>query len=68
MVVLEDRDEYTARSVFWVPASARWDIIQKEAKKPVNRALNAHSEIIAFDKIVADATRRNKIFFEKLGI
>jgi type I restriction enzyme M protein len=34
MVVLEDRDEYTAKNIFWVPASARWDIIQKDAKKP----------------------------------
>jgi type I restriction enzyme M protein len=33
-VVLEDRDEYTAGNIFWVPASARWDIIQKDAKKP----------------------------------
>jgi type I restriction enzyme M protein len=33
-VVLEDRDEYTAKNIFWVPASARWDIIQKDAKKP----------------------------------
>ncbi|MEE4312971.1 MAG: class I SAM-dependent DNA methyltransferase [Desulfofustis sp.] len=34
MAVLEDRDEYAAKSIFWVPASARWDIIQTEAKKP----------------------------------
>lgn len=34
MVVLEDRDEYSAKGIFWVPASARWDIIQKDAKKP----------------------------------
>ncbi|MDD3604127.1 MAG: class I SAM-dependent DNA methyltransferase [Kiritimatiellae bacterium] len=34
LAVLEDRDEYTAKSIFWVPTSARWDIIQKDAKKP----------------------------------
>lgn len=32
------------------------------------RALNAHIEIIAFDKIVIDARQRHKAFFEKLGI
>ena len=33
-----------------------------------NRALNAHTEILHFDKIVADAKRRHKAFFKKLGI
>jgi hypothetical protein len=33
-----------------------------------NRALNAHTEILHFDKIVLDAKRRHKAFFEKLGI
>ena len=28
----EDRDEYTARNVFWVPAEARWSKLQAEAK------------------------------------
>ena len=30
--------------------------------------LNTHLEIIAYDKIVADAKMRHRIFFEKLGI
>lgn len=33
-----------------------------------NRLLNAHTEILHFDKIVTDAKRRHKAFFEKLGI
>jgi len=33
-----------------------------------NRALNAHTEILHFDKIVVDVQRRHKAFFEKLGI
>jgi hypothetical protein len=33
-----------------------------------NRTLNAHTEILHFDKIVFDAKRRHKAFFEKLGI
>src|SRR5947209_11260678 len=30
----EDPDEYRARSVFWVPAEARWDQLQAAAKQP----------------------------------
>ncbi len=30
----EDRDEYTARNVFWVPAEARWSELQAEARFP----------------------------------
>ena len=32
--VLEDRDEYTAENVFWVPAEARWERLQANAKNP----------------------------------
>ncbi|MCB0878272.1 MAG: SAM-dependent DNA methyltransferase [Thermoleophilia bacterium] len=31
---LEDRDEYASKSVFWVPAEARWDAVQDAAKLP----------------------------------
>jgi type I restriction enzyme M protein len=30
----EDRDEYEAENVFWVPANARWAQLQKKAKTP----------------------------------
>ncbi len=30
----EDRDEYTARNIFWVPAAARWPQIAASAKSP----------------------------------
>ena len=30
----EDKDEYLAENVFWVPLEARWDQLQKDAKKP----------------------------------
>jgi len=30
----EDRDEYLAENVFWVPKSARWDVFQANAKQP----------------------------------
>src|ERR1700742_842337 len=28
----EDRDEYTADNIFWVPAKARWSYVQGRAK------------------------------------
>jgi len=30
----EDKDEYKALNVFWVPPEARWDYIQDKAKQP----------------------------------
>jgi type I restriction enzyme M protein len=30
----EDKDEYKAKNIFWVPAQARWDKLQKNAKQP----------------------------------
>lgn len=30
----EDRDEYLADNVFWVPAEARWDFLQGKARDP----------------------------------
>jgi type I restriction enzyme M protein len=30
----EDRDEYTAENVFWVPREARWPSLQAKAKQP----------------------------------
>lgn len=32
--ILEDRDEYTAENVFWVPAEARWDGLLAAAAQP----------------------------------
>lgn len=32
--LLEQRDEYTAENVFWVPPEARWDKIQARGKDP----------------------------------
>jgi type I restriction enzyme M protein len=30
----EDRDEYQANSIFWVPKEARWAFLQAKAKQP----------------------------------
>jgi type I restriction enzyme M protein len=32
--VLEDRDMYTMKSIFWVPKTARWNYLQERAKQP----------------------------------
>ena len=32
--VVEDRDEYTAENLFWVPKSARWSALQGQARQP----------------------------------
>ena len=32
--VAEDRDEYAAESIFWVPPKARWSYLQNNAKQP----------------------------------
>jgi len=32
--IAEDRDEYLADNVFWVPPEARWDYLQKNPKRP----------------------------------
>jgi type I restriction enzyme M protein len=32
--VAEERDEYAAENIFWVPRQARWDYLQDRAKQP----------------------------------
>jgi type I restriction enzyme M protein len=32
--LLEDRDEYSAKNIFWVPAEARWAYLKANAKQP----------------------------------
>ena len=32
--ILEDRDEYTAANVYWMPVEARWDRLKESAKQP----------------------------------
>src|SRR5437867_11806418 len=32
--VAEDRDEYTAEHIFWVPPEARWSYLQASARQP----------------------------------
>ena len=46
----EEVDEYTARRVFWVPKNARWDYLEKNAKKPEIGELIDH----AMDEIEKD--------------
>jgi type I restriction enzyme M protein len=47
--VLEDRDEYVAENVFWVPPEARWQTIQAQAKQPgVGKAID--DAMVAIEK------------------
>ncbi len=36
----EDRDEYTAESIFWVPKAARWQHLQDKAKTAHHRQVD----------------------------
>lgn len=40
---LEERDYYTAKNVFWVPAIARWKTLQDSAKLPSGTKINVPS-------------------------
>lgn len=43
----EDRDEYVADNVFWVPREARWSELQAQAKQPtIGKALDQAMEAI----------------------
>jgi len=45
--VLEDRDEYISENVFWVPQSARWKVLQDNAKQPtIGKTIDAAMETI----------------------
>jgi type I restriction enzyme M protein len=45
--VLEDRDEYTAEGVFWIPEDHRWDELRKAAKQPdIGKQVDAAMEAI----------------------
>jgi type I restriction enzyme M protein len=46
----EDRDEYLADNVFWVPAPARWDYLQSNAKQPdIGKLLDDAMDAIEHD-------------------
>ncbi|AFU59832.1 N-6 DNA methylase [Candidatus Nitrososphaera gargensis Ga9.2] len=46
----EDIDEYLARRAFWVPKEARWDYLQKNAKKPeIGKLIDEAMDLIERD-------------------
>jgi type I restriction enzyme M protein len=50
--LLEDRDEYIAENVFWVPREARWDTIQKSARQPtIGRTIDDAMEAIEKENV-----------------
>src|SRR5207342_2527724 len=43
----EDRDEYRALSIFWVPKDARWSKLKAEAKQPtIGKTVDAAMQAI----------------------
>ena len=43
----EDKDEYKAENVFWVPKEARWEYLQANAKKPeIGNLIDSAMELI----------------------
>ena len=50
--LLEDRDEYTAENVFWVPKSARWPHLQGKATQPtIGRIVDDAMDAIEQDNL-----------------
>ena len=48
--VMEDRDEYSAANIFWVPKEARWDFLKKNAKQPtIGKFVDSAMDIIEKD-------------------
>lgn len=49
-LVLEDRDEYIAANVFWMPPEARWSHIQSKAKQPdIGQVIDTAMDLIEKD-------------------
>src|SRR5699024_6621815 len=71
--MLEQRDEYTAEGVFWVPLEARWEAIQAQGKTPnigklIDDAIYAieHDNLKLKGKLPRDYARRG-IAPQRLG-
>ena len=51
----EDRDEYTAESIFWVPPEARWRYLQGQARQPsIGQLVDAAMSAIERDNPALD--------------
>ena len=45
--VMEDKDEYLAENIFWVPKESRWEFLQDNAKKPeIGKLIDSAMEAI----------------------
>ena len=53
----EDRDEYAAANIFWVPKVARWQKIKAEAKQPIIGKI-IDDAMTAIEKGKPDSQRR----------
>lgn len=60
---LEERDYYTMANVFWVPASARWNVLRAQAKQAdIGVRIDA-----ALEAIEADNPRLKGIIDKRFG-
>lgn len=61
LIELEERDYYTAKNVFWVPALARWKTVQNSAKLPpgteipVENGKTSSYKVTSIGKLIDDA-------------
>lgn len=71
--VLEDRDEYTAEGVFWIPDGHRWDDLRKAAKQPdIGKRIDSAMEAIerenpALRGVLPKTYARQELLPEMLG-
>jgi type I restriction enzyme M protein len=71
--LLEDRDQYTAENVFWVPEIARWPFLQQYAKQPnIGKLVDDAMESIEQDNprlkgILPNAYARPTLDWHSLG-
>ena len=65
----EDRDEYTAEHVFWVPQDARWNVIASKAHSPEIGQVIDHAleEIGKLGDLFAESHRLKAGIREKLA-
>ena len=49
--IAENRDEYLAENIFWVPPEARWNYLQRNAKRPDTGHLGEEDAETALDAL-----------------
>ena len=59
----EDRDEYLAKNVFWVPQEARWETIKNSAKDPtIGQVIDNAMDILQLGAREGQGIRKEYLF------